>query len=714
MNRRDVLKTVSGLAAVSLSTPAAVIAEWQIASGAMQVSLYADGRYSVTAQNWNWTFAGALGRAVTGVSANTGADSVGAWQELSFNYGTGRSSAIRLYNGKNVVLFRTTYGAAAQNSDPFPSFTTYPLGLNTFSYGGLWAYKFGQLNAHSPWLFFDGDANSFLFSPASNFMTAIGQIAADGSLQAGIDPRIGALPASFTHSSVLVFENGINAAFDAWGQALMGLSGKQQPANDAVTVLNKLSYWTDAIAAYYYYRQSEPTAYVPMLLQIPAAFAKNSAPLGSLELDSWHYPKGSPPSWTNVAAGLSSFEADWTLFPSGLAPFQKELGLPLIAHTRWIDPSSPYAATYQMSGNVAIDPAYWQTYARYMASNGIEVLEQDWLSSPANTNFNLTDPDAFLDNMASALAAQGRSIIYCMPVAAHLMQASKYSNVVAARVSPDGFNRTQWDQFLFNSRIAAATGVWPFTDACQSQNVKDVLFATLSAGPLGMGENMANINAANLSQAVRPDGVIVKPDVPIAATDSTFLANAQGTVEPNVAYTYAQHGALRTAYVLAYDPTSGAMSPLAIAPATFGVSGSAYVYDYFNKTGELLPAGAAFSTTVDSTGSYFVVAPVGPSGIAFLGDAGKFVGSGKKRIAQLTDDGALQVTVLFAPGEDQVALQFYSAGAPETSAAAGAVSRPWRDGPGRYRVLVSPGAGGSATITIQPAAAGLARRPSHV
>jgi ubiquinol-cytochrome c reductase iron-sulfur subunit len=38
---------------------------------------------------------------------------------------------------------------------------------------------------------------------------------------------------------------------------------------------------------------------------------------------------------------------------------------------------------------------------------------------------------------------------------------------------------------------------------------------------------------------------------------------------------------------------------------------------------------------------YYIVAPVGPSGIAFLGDAGQFVSLGRKRIASLKDDGAV-------------------------------------------------------------------------
>ncbi|MFE7976482.1 hypothetical protein [Streptomyces shenzhenensis] len=44
---------------------------------------------------------------------------------------------------------------------------------------------------------------------------------------------------------------------------------------------------------------------------------------------------------------------------------------------------------------------------------------------------------------------------------------------------------------------------------------------------------------------------------------------------------------------------------------------------------------------------------MGASGIAFLGDAGKFVSHGDKRIAHLRDDGKVHATVAFAVGGER-------------------------------------------------------------
>lgn len=704
LSRRDLLRAASGLAIASLhkNAPASSVPAEQISSAAgLTVLVFNDGSYQINAPAFGWTFGGAVGQPLASIGVSSGADMIGGWQEIDFTYGTGRGSAIRLYNAQVIVLFSTSYASAAANDDPFPVFTSFPQGLSTFSYSSLWAYNFGALSNASPWLFFDSQANSILLSPAANFMTAVSQIASDGSIQAGINSQITTLPAGFTHRALLALAPGVNAAFDLWGQTLTGLSGKNRVSNDAIPLLNQASYWTDAGAAYYY-NPSDPTQYIPTLLQVPADVEHSSAPVGSMELDSWHYPKGSPPSWTNNGGGMFQFQADSTLFPNGLGAFQQTLALPLITHARWIDASSPLRNQYQMSGNVSIDPQYWSDYSSYLAGNGVQVFEQDWLAGPAVTNFNLTDPDAFLGNMASAMQAAGLNIMYCMPLWTHIMQSSKYSNVIAARVSNDAFQRARWDELIFNSSIASAVGLWPFADNFASANEKDVLVATLTAGPLGLGDKLGSTVASNIGRAVRADGVIVKPDVPITATDATYVAVSANQASPIVAFTYTDHGAgLRTGYVLAYTRTAGSQSAVSFTLQSLGISTPAFVYDYFQGTGTLVEAGGSYSSMVDYSGSYYIVAQLGMSGIAFIGDAGKFVCCGKKRVEQLSDNGLLQVLVRFAPGEERLSLLLYSAVEPAVEAGAGKVAILKSYGAGIHRVTVSPSQTGEALVSFR-------------
>jgi hypothetical protein len=62
-------------------------------------------------------------------------------------------------------------------------------------------------------------------------------------------------------------------------------------------------------------------------------------------------------------------EASSELFPDGLDAFQKQLGLPPIAHNRWIDDRSPYREKYAISGNVTTDRRLWSRWMRYLRAS---------------------------------------------------------------------------------------------------------------------------------------------------------------------------------------------------------------------------------------------------------------------------------------------------------------------------------------------------------
>jgi hypothetical protein len=209
----------------------------------------------------------------------------------------------------------------------------------------------------------------------------------------------------------------------------------------------------------------------------------------------------------------------------------------------------------------------------------------------------------------------------------------------------------------------------------------------------------------NLQRAVRTDGVIVKPDVSLAPLDETFQAFSQSESAPVVASTYTDHSGVRTGYVLAYGRLPNAWSQIAFSPRSAGVAGSAYVYDYFQNKGMVIQPGDEFHAIVDYAGSYYLVAPVGPSGIAFLGDADKFVSCGRNRIEQLSDDGTLRVLVRFAPGEKSVVLRLYAVTEPKVSVVSGSVESLQNQGENLYRVVIHPDANGAAAIAFHAAAA---------
>ena len=481
-----------------------------------------------------------------------------------------------------------------------------------------------------------------------------------------------------------------------------------------------------------------------------------------------------------------------------------------------------------------IDPAFWQSVMSYLRAGGVVVYEQDWLCNNAKPAENLTDADTYFDNMAHNAAADGLDLQYCMALPRDYLQSTRYPNLTTIRVSDDRFERARWDVFLYDSQFAGALGIWPWTDVFMSGETTNLLLSNLSAGPVGVGDGLGKVDAANLAKVARPDGVIVKPDVPIVPTDATYVGEAAGNLPAMVATTTVAHAGLTYGYVFGYarqstppqqtyQAESATLSGAAVATdnagytgtgyadyqntsndyvqwtvqaaaagtytlqfryanggtanrplsitangssttlpfpptgswttwnvvgltvtlakgantvratdtgssggnidwlgvsqgtvpvglsqtasfslATLGLSGPAYAYDYFAGTGTTVPQGGSVSATV-STGTYWIVAPVGTSGIAFLGDAGKFVAHGDKRIAHLSDDGQVHATVVFAAGEGPVTLHGHAGRQPTVTATTGSVGTVgYTAATGIFTVAVTAAASNEAVIAIAP------------
>ncbi len=672
-------------------------------SSGVDASLDTCGAYQITVASLAWAFSGHLGQTPSNIVVNTGTDRVGAYSEIDFNYSQRgqRTGGIRVYQNELTVLFKVAYLQAASNTAPFPTFTTYPRKLRHLAYEGTFGlFTFNSLASDSPWIFFDSGSNTFALSPASDFMVASTVQGPGGSIISGISSQITSLPAGFRHQTLLVMGKGINSTYRTWGQAMTNLQGKVRPANDADPSLKSLGYWTDHGAAYYYRFDSRKGSYEQTLLGVRDNFNQLGLKLGYMQLDSWFYPKGATAAWQNSAAGIYEYVAASALFPNGLKSFQQQLGIPLITHARWIDPSSPYHHIYKMSGKVVIDPLYWNSIGSYLRDAGVSVYEQDWLATEAQAKFNLTDPKAFMDDMARAMSAQRLNMQYCMPLPRHYLQSSLYSNITTIRTSKDIFQQSRWDQFLYGSQLAGALGVWPWSDVFMSTQTNNLLFSTLSAGPVGVGDAIGSLNARNLLLAVRLDGVIVKPDLPLVPLDKTIINDSAGLTHPMVASTSTNFGGITAHYVAGYNRTSDLK--LAFSPSALGMTRTAFVYNYFRKAGKIVQPQQTFSDTIANGIAYYIVMPIGPSGAAFLGDNGHYVSLGKKRITALTDNGTITASIAFAARESARIVFGYSPTAPAITATHGQVGTVnYTSSTGLFSVLVMPGSGATATIQIK-------------
>ncbi len=247
-----------------------------------------------------------------------------------------------------------------------------------------------------------------------------------------------------------------------------------------------------------------------------------------------------------------------------------------------------------------MDPGFWDEIAGYLQSSGSVGYEQDWLSEITRHSPGLTArvgmDDQFLGSMADAFARRGMSLQYCMAYPMHFLQGSKYANLTTIRTSMDGFKPEHYRAFLYASRLAAALGIWPWTDVFRSADTDSLLLATLSAGPVGTGDFLGQEDKAGILLAARPDGVLVKPDASLLPTDQSYLAEAQGRERPLVASTFTRHQGLETVYAVAIRKPGDPAAGLAVEPGELGLAGPAYVFDYFSGSGKALKAGTPWTS----------------------------------------------------------------------------------------------------------------------
>src|ERR1700692_2432168 len=662
------------------------------------------GRYEVRSRELNWTFTGQLGGSASKLSIKNGQDRLGAYRELSFSWRqqVPLNGSIRTYLSRPVVLCSVTSKEPLSDAAAirFPRFTEFPKDLHHFSYkNDVFAPRsFALEETATPWLLFDDQMHAVVLSPAGDYMIA--RVRGDGitEIASGLNDGLVNLPAEFTHQTLMAFDVGVNTAWDSWGTALTDLQGKNRPSNDADIGLRYLGYWTDAGAAYWY-NYEQGLGYAGTLETLVQRYREEGIPLRYLQLDSWWYsktlrgPGGEslkprnpelPAEEWNRYGGLLKYEAHPTVFPEGLAAFQKKVGLPLITHNRWINPESPYHKRYEISGVAAVDPKFWTEIMGYTSAANVVTYEQDWLNviykySPA-LGTTLTAGDAFTDGMARAAQEKGMSLQFCMALPRHFLQGARYGNLTTIRTSGDRFTRSKWDEFLYTSRLASALGIWPWADVFMSTETDNVLIATLSGGMVGNGDKIGAENKENLLRAVRLDGVIVKPDAPLLPIDAMYTSDASGMLAagesrsptPMIASAHTDHGAMRTAYVFAYS--RGAQDVKAtFTPAQVGIHRDLYLYDAQARTARRLAASDTFTFGLAANGTaYFVLVPVSSAGVALFGDDGKFVPDGRKRIASMLEDkNRLIVTVTFAPQEKAVRLFGYAMRRPTITAQTG-------------------------------------------
>jgi len=525
------------------------------------------------------------------------------------------------------------------------------------------------------------DGRTMLFAPLQSLHEQVvvvpaGNEHANTGLRLGWHGDIDCVDAGFATELAVIAGDGPRDCFARWARLLRAASGVTAPARDSDVLGTRLSYWTDNGSAYWYRTEPDLDASTSIVATVDDLEARG-VPVGAVQLDSWWYPHEvlrpfDTDEWVVPPTGMMRWEPRDDVLPEGIEMLRERLDRrPLVAHCRHLSSRSPYREEFPMwvDGDRA-HPQDDELYERLLdqaVAWGVEVFEHDWLIECFLGVRDLRAPGraaAWQEGVDVALGARDLHAQWCMASPADFAQTTRLRNVTSIRTSGDhGYlvgPEVLWAWFLHTNVMARALGLWPYKDVFHSASSSptrevEALLAALSAGPVGIGDALGDADVGLIRRTCRADGVLVRPDVPVAATDRTVFGAPVWSGELLVASTHTRHAAGRWGYVVTCHVSSDRPSTHArVSLADLGddrPDGSRVaIFDWRSRHVEVVPADGGYDVTLEPRGwDYRVLAPVFGAGVAMIGDPSLYACSGDRRIADVRGDGdGLTVTVLGA------------------------------------------------------------------
>ena len=574
---------------------------FNVAADVFDFRIKDDGSYALSADGKLWlesgpTFFNGFGKTwSTNSSANplmlkkvtkqNGTAPTEKWAKTMFQYELGDTNTtviatVMLYSGVcgSGVLFTQSFpdgavdtksqsGSYDETLSGFPSFKVQngSEALGYLSYGGS---MFGWSDLHigtfdsktdsirdgikgGPLSIFNMIGEAIVISPFNNFMAAsLWHDSKMSHVAWGIMSGVNEIPKGFSYSTLMVFDTGINRAFQTWGKVMSLPFGSQHAKERQTKVesdlsLNYLGYWTDN-GAYYYYHTESGKSYEDTMLDVKKYVDDNHIPYKYLQLDSWWYPKdssGAVITWTPMKE----------VFPDGIKYVSDKTNWPIGAHNRYWSKNTPYAKqnggnfTFVMGEKAAVpnDPKFWEYLLAQARGWGLFLYEQDWLyvtnREVSALETSLTLGHDWLMQMADGAAKNNQTIQYCMSYSRHAMQSLEFPTVTQARVSGDylhsGFN--QW-RVGVSSIFAWAMSIRPYKDTFWTTSVQpgnpyhivephpelQAVVASLTTGPVGPSDMINGTNMTLLMRCCNQDGRLLRPSRPATAIDAQIMTDA--------------------------------------------------------------------------------------------------------------------------------------------------------------------------------------------
>jgi hypothetical protein len=496
-----------------------------------------------------------------------------------------------------------------------------------------------------------------------------------GTVRVGWHGDLEGAPAGFaTELLVLAGTDGPRRCLDRWGSVLLERAGTVRPGRWADALASRPSYWTDNGAAYWYRTEPGHDAAGSVVAAVQD-LRERGVPIGTVQLDSWFYPHVElrpfdTDEWVVPPSALVAWEARPDVLPDGVADLRARLGHPpLAAHIRHLSADAPIAQEVPVASDgpyaVPTTPEAYERWLDQCLAWGVETFEHDWLVEVFfGVRWLRARPGrarAWQEGIDRAARDRGITLQWCMATPADFARTTTLTQVTSVRTSGDhGYIATAgqlWAWFCTTNALARSLGLMPFKDVFRADadvagdnGEPEALLSALSTGPVALGDRVGRFDPTLALRTCRADGILIKPDVPVAATDESMLNGAAFRNELLVAECSTDHPAGRWSYVLGLHANPGD-DPVAgeITFADLGSSapvGDVVAWDWRARTATRVGPAATWPVSLPKEGwAYLVLAPVLPSGVAVVGDTSKFVPAGDARVEVTATEAGARIVV---------------------------------------------------------------------
>ena len=281
-----------------------------------------------------------------------------------------------------------------------------------------------------------------------------------------------------------------------------------------------------------------------------------------------------------------------SIFPPGgdgaLHSFADATEWPIIGHNRFWSNNTVYAKAnggkFDFSDGsdgsyvVPLQQEFWDWLLETSKEWGLYTYEQDWLYNEFNgvplLTKNATMARTWLMQMGTAAEKHNLTVQYCMAYPRHALQSVELQHVTQIRASDDyvpGGNKPPANWNIGGSSILVhAIALAPFKDnfwtshhepggSCGNTLEPDVerqsIVATLSTGPVTVGDGIDFFNKSLIMKSCRTDGLLLQPERPAVFMDSYIRDRHAGTDSGSIWSTYTTVSGYRFNIIFATEMT---------------------------------------------------------------------------------------------------------------------------------------------------------------